>query len=278
MRKPINSSVPEELIQRIDEFVKSSKGSYKDRSHLVEQAVKYYLGDDLPLTEMLSKSSGGGQTPSGASSLYETSLFPRLAMNMREKKAIAAAAAGLVATGKSLFIDGSTTCIQLAKQLAFQRKGLTIVSNSSLICLELGHNGEHKIIGVGGEYDSSSASFVGCTCEEAMERFYMDFAFFSTKGFLPGEGTYESSMATLRVKQVVARRCARVVLLVDHTKFDQRSLCKVLDITQIHTVVTDDLTPQDAVDRLRQRGIEVLVAALQNGKDDLKAERTKNDA
>lgn len=277
MRKPINTSVPEDLIQRIDAFVKSSKGGYKDRSHLVEQAVKYYLGDDIPLTEMLAKAPGG-QNPAAASSLYETSLFPRLGMNNREKKAIAAAAAGLIGTGQSLFIDGSTTCIQLAKELAFQRKGLTIISSSSLICLELGHNGEHKIIGVGGEYNSSSASFVGCTCEEALERFYMDAAVFSTKGFLPGDGTYESSMATLRVKQVAARRCARVILLVDHTKFDQRSLCKVLDITQIHTVVTDDQAPQEAVAALRRNGIEVLVAPLPDGKKELNPGGIKNAA
>jgi DeoR/GlpR family transcriptional regulator of sugar metabolism len=254
MRRPINSSVPEDLILRVDEFVKSSKGGYKDRSHLVEQAINFYLGDvEAPV-------KAASEEP--ASSLYETSLFPRLAMNIPAKQAIAGAAAGLVGPGKTLFLDGGTTCIQLAKQLANQRKGLTIVSNSTLVCLELGHNGEHKILGVGGEYDSSSASFVGCTCEEAVERFYVDFAFFSTKGFLPEDGTYESSMGTLRVKQAVARRCAKVVLLVDHTKFDQRSLCKVLDIDQIHCVVTDELAPPQAVDRLRQNGREVLIAKL----------------
>lgn len=251
MRKPINTSVPEDLIQRVDEVVRASRGGYKDRSHLVEQALNFYLD------------AGGatrGEEPPG--SLYETSLFPRLGRNTAEKKAIAAAAAGLVGPSATLFLDGSTTCIQFAKLLGAQRKGLTIVSNSALVCLELGHTGEHKTIGVGGEYDSSSASFVGSACEESLERFYVDFAVFSTKGFLPADGTYESSMGTLRVKQAMARRCARVILLADHTKFDQRSLCKVLDISQIHTVVTDELAPPEAVDLLRRGGREVLLAAL----------------
>jgi DeoR/GlpR family transcriptional regulator of sugar metabolism len=265
MRKPLNTSVPEELISQVDEFVRNSKGSYKDRSHLVEQAIKLYMGDDLPLGTMTQKSTASSQFPGASSSLYETSLFPRLSMNQLEKQAIARQAADLIGTGKTLFIDGSTTCLELAKVLAYQRKGLTIVTNSTLICLELGHSREHKVIGVGGEYDTSSASFVGCTCEEAVERFYVDYAVFSTKGFFPAEGTFESTMGTLRVKQVVAQHCAHVMLLVDHTKFDQRSLCKVLDIAQIDTVITDGQAPQEAVDLLRRSGQEVWLAALDKG-------------
>jgi DeoR/GlpR family transcriptional regulator of sugar metabolism len=263
MRKPLNTSVPEELIARVDEFVRNSKGGYKDRSHLVEQAIKLYMGDDLPLRGLAQKITGSTQSFSASSSLYETSLFPRLSINHLEKQAIARQAAELIGMGKTLFIDGSTTCLELARMLAYQRKGLTIVTNSTLICLELGHSREHKVIGVGGEYDSSSASFVGCTCEEALERFYVDYAVFSTKGFFPNEGTFESTMGTLRVKQVVAQHCANVLLLVDHTKFDQRALCKVLDIAQIGAVVTDEQAPQEAVDLLRQNGHEVWLAELE---------------
>jgi DeoR/GlpR family transcriptional regulator of sugar metabolism len=267
MRKPINTSVPEDLIRRVDEFVQASQGGYKDRSHLVEQAVRRYLGDDPTLNEPTTKTS----STTASSSLYETSLFPRLAMQTREKKAIAKVAAGLIETGTTIFMDGSTTCIQLAKELTNQRKGLTIISNSALICLELGHSGEHKIIGVGGEYDSSSASFVGSSSEESLEHFYVDFAIFSTKGFIPQDGTYESSMGTLRIKQVAARHCSKVILLADHTKFDQRSLCKVLDSSQIHTVVTDDRTQPESVEFLRQNGHEVLIAGLTDEENTRKA-------
>jgi DeoR/GlpR family transcriptional regulator of sugar metabolism len=257
MRKPINTSVPEELIQKIDQFVKTSKGSYKDRSHLVEQAVRLYLGEDLPLTETLSKAVGDQLTNSGTVSLYETSLFPRFSMNVREKKAIAEHATQLIGKRKTLFIDGGTTCIEFAKALAYQRKGLTIVTNSALICLELGHTSEHKAIGVGGDFDPSSASFIGCNSEDAIEQFYVDYGIFSTKGIFPSEGTFESNMGLLRVKQVVARHCAQVILLVDHTKFNQRSLCKVLDISEINTIVTDDQAPQEGVELLRSNGHDV---------------------
>jgi DeoR/GlpR family transcriptional regulator of sugar metabolism len=262
MRKPLNSSIPEELIAQIDEYVIKSRGDYRDRSHLVEQALKSYLGENLSLREALSKTLNGVKNTSVASSLYETSLFPRLSLNTREKQAIAVQAATLVEPNKTLFLDGGTTCIQLARILAQRKKRQTIVTNSTLICLELGQCNEIKIIGVGGEFDPASASFVGRTCEEALENFYVDYAITSTKGFLPAEGTFESSMGTLRIKQVVADHCGQLILLVDYSKFGQRSLCKVLDISQIGAVVTDRRAPQEAVDLLQQTGHQILVAEL----------------
>jgi DeoR/GlpR family transcriptional regulator of sugar metabolism len=50
------------------------------------------------------------------------------------------------------------------------------------------------------------------------------------------------------------------VLLVDHTKFGQRALSKVLDISQIHAVVTDDQTPKKDIAALERAGKKVYVA------------------
>lgn len=265
MRKPLNSSVPEELIAQIDTYVSQSKGDYRDRSHLVEQAIKAYLGDNVSLREILSKTikaETGGQSSSIASSLYETSLLPRLSLNIPEKQAIALRAMELIEPNKTLFIDGGTTCIQFARALANRRIRQTVVTNSTLICLELGQCSEMRVIGVGGEFDPASASFVGRTCEEAIDHFYVDYAITSTKAFLPAEGTFESSMGTLRVKQVVSRHCGQLILLVDNSKFGQRSLCKVLDISQIGPIVTDSRAPTDAINQLRANDHAIYVAQV----------------
>jgi DeoR/GlpR family transcriptional regulator of sugar metabolism len=263
MRKPLNTSVPEDLIAKIDDLVSDSKGAYSNRSHFVEQAVKSYLGDDLSLFGgLLPKTGGPGPETAAASSLYETSTYPRLSKNVAEKLSIAEKAIELVSVDHVLFLDGSTTCIVFAKILSRHAKNLTVVTNSTLVCLELSKNSSIKVIGIGGELDSSTASFTGRDCEESVEKLYFDAVFVSTKGFLPEDGTYESNMATLRVKQIAARRGRRLVLLTDHTKFNQRSLCKVLDTSQIHAVVTDAGAPADALEVLRSRGREVLVAEV----------------
>jgi DeoR/GlpR family transcriptional regulator of sugar metabolism len=227
----------------------------------VEQAIRSYIGENLPLAGALSWSAGDGPNLSAAlaTSMYETSLLSRFSVNAQEKRAIAQKAATLIDPGQTLFVDGGTTCIALAKVLAHQQKGLSVVTNSTLICLELGHSRAHRVHAVGGEYDAYSASFVGRTSEHEVVNFFVDLCVFSTKAFLAGEGTFEASPGTVRVKQAVARNASKIILLVDHTKFGQRALRKVLDIDQIDTVVTDSKAPEADIDLLRSIGREVIV-------------------
>lgn len=208
------------------------------------------------------KTLGGIQRAPAPAFLCETALQSRLAVKAPEKRAIARKALEVLAPRQTLYLDGSTTCLELAKVLAEERKGLTVITNSALVCMALGKNGENTIVGIGGQYDADSLSFVGSSTEDALKDLFVDIAFMSTKGFRPAEGTFESAVANFRVKQIVARRCKRLVLLVDHSKFGQRALRKVLDVAQIHTVITDEGTPKAAVAALKKRGAHVLIAPL----------------
>ena len=139
-------------------------------------------------------------------------------------------------------------------------QGLTIVTHSALVCMEFGRTTANSIICLGGQFDPSNACFTGPATEEGARRFFVDRAFFSTKGFLPAEGTFESSLATFRIKQIVAGEAARVVLLVEPLEVRRAgALCKALDITQIHEVVTDSATKPEDLAVVRQHGAIVRV-------------------
>jgi DeoR family transcriptional regulator of aga operon len=217
----------------------------------------------------------GGIQPSHAPPvLTETATYSRLSVHRAEKRAIARRALELLDGPSTIFIDGSTTCVELARCIARERKHLTIVTNSALICLELSKNADNVVIGIGGQYDTNSLCFVGAHAEELIKTFFFDLAFTGTVGVLPTEGTFESFMPTIRVKQAVARQSQRLVLLVDHSKFGRRALSKVLDIHQIHTVVTDGQTPRKDLAALAKTGIQVCVATRLN----TPTEKTSNAA
>lgn len=223
--------------------------------------------DALARGRRVTKTVGGVQDAGVGSTWYESDIRSRMTEHVREKSAIAARALDLIQERETLFLDGSTTCIQLAKQIADHRKGLTIVTNSVFVCLELGRNRDNVVVSQGGQFDANSGSFVGVSSEEAASRFFVDVAFMSTKGFLPREGTFESSTSTFRIKRIVAGQSARLVLLVDHSKFGQRALSRVLDTSQIHDVVTDDLTPDGCLTELRDQNVSVHVAAVRQEKE-----------
>jgi DeoR/GlpR family transcriptional regulator of sugar metabolism len=217
--------------------------------------------DELVRLGKVIKTIGGIQRAHAPASLYENTVRERIATNRAEKRAIAAKALDLIPNNQTIFIDGGTTNLALAELIADRRTGLTILTNSALTCVELS-KGQNTIIGIGGEYDPVTLSFVGSHAEEMAKSFFVDQAFLTTKGFLPADGTYESAVATFRIKQIIAERAVETVLLVDHTKFGHRALSKVLDISQIQQVVTDERTSKSDLASLRRAGISVSVAAL----------------
>lgn len=217
--------------------------------------------DKLAGRGKLIKTLGGVQTARAAEQLFESPIQQRLSIHREEKERIAGEALRQIEPHQTVFLDGSTTCLVLARHLAKKLRGLTVVTHSALVCLEFARATENAntVFSLGGQFDPASACFVGPTTEEAARRFFVDIAFLSTKGFLPEDGTYESSIATIRIKQLIAEQAARVVLLVDHSKFGQRSLCKVLDIKQIHDVITDGAGTGAEVAMLEQHGVVVRV-------------------
>lgn len=217
---------------------------------------------ELARAGALIKTLGGVQkTPEGGTSLHEASLASRMAEQRGEKRAIARTALELVEPGTTVFLDGSSTCLELARLMGREATGVTVLTNSLMVCRELARGTGTTIIGLGGEYDRASFCFVGSSCEEEAGAYAPDLAFVSTKAFIPREGTFESFLPMMRIKRIVARRAGRVVLLVDHTKFGGRALSRALEASLITDVVTDAGAPAAALAELRRLGKNVRVAA-----------------
>ena len=217
--------------------------------------------DKLVQQGSVIKTLGGLQTAHAPGHLYESAVQQRLPLNRREKELIAVEAVRQIKPSQTVFLDGSTTCVVLARHLCRESQGATVVTHSGLVCLQFGPVAGHTVLSLGGQFDPASACFVGPAAEEAARRFFVDIAFLSTKGFLPREDTFESSIATFRIKQIIVDQAERVVLLADHSKFGQRALCKVLDIEQIDEVITDRAPLSADLAVLQDRGVAVRIAA-----------------
>lgn len=249
----------ERILDELDRHGACTYENLADRLSVSNMTIRRDI-DRLAAEGRVIKILGGAQKGNAPASFYESQVTTRLTNHAAEKRAIAFQALELIEDSQTIFLDGSTTCLELAKLLAIHAKGLTVITNSAFVVLELGRGTDNRIIGIGGQYDPGSLSFVGPTSEDEAKRFFVDQAFFSTKGFLPAEGTFESAVANFRIKQIIAEQCHNVTLLVDHSKFGQRALCKVLDVAQIHRVVTNDRTGDRDKAILRELGKDVHVA------------------
>jgi DeoR/GlpR family transcriptional regulator of sugar metabolism len=232
--------------------------------------------DELCRQGLVAKTIGGVRQLDRSSILSESPLASRLAKQRSEKRAIARSCIELIKPGQTIYLDGGTSSVELARKVSTLCNNITIVTNSALVCMELGRSRQNTIIGMGGQYEPSNLCFVGPTTEDFARRFYVDIAFFSTKGILPDEGMFESFEPTYRIKQIIAQQCNQVVVMADHTKFGERALCKVLDISQINIIVTDEKTPLEQQLALQKDGRQVLVASWTGSEKKLVAEGIDN--
>jgi DeoR family transcriptional regulator, aga operon transcriptional repressor len=215
--------------------------------------------EELFRTGKIIRTTGGIRRANEELGFYESATDERIYANSFEKRAIAKSALELIREPVTIFIDGSTTSLALAKLIDAGRKGMTVVTHSTMICLAL-RSGLNRVICAGGDFDPRSLCLVGPEVEQFVKSVFVDIAFVSATGFIPKIGTFESDPATFRVKQALAGQVSEVVLLVDHTKFGRRALSKVLDLSEINHVVTDVQVGKEHVKTLRDAGIKVSLA------------------
>ena len=172
-----------------------------------------------------------------------------------EKERIAERALELIEDGDSIYLDGGSTVLALARRLN-NRRYLTIVTNSLMAAAELMESG-HRLILLGGEFRPISRTLVGPLTAPVGESINIAKAFFGTLG-LTAAGLSTTDPNEAYTKMLIMRRAERSILLSDSTKFGHASLVASGELSLLNTIITDQAAPAELVTLLRKRQIEVL--------------------
>ena len=176
--------------------------------------------------------------------------------NVSGKKYIAEIIGGLIKDGESLLLDSSTTALFTVKSI-FSKENLTLVTNSVEILLDLPQGQGWNVISTGGSYRSDSMSFFGYAAEEVVGKFYADYAILSCKGLDMNKGITDTRETFAELKKFFLKSAKKVILAIDHTKFDKISFVRFGDLSSIDIVVTD-VEPSDEWKTLfAEKGIQL---------------------
>lgn len=207
----------------------------------------------------LVRARGGAILPTAADATFEPEAAIAKRTAEREKEAIGRAAAELVAPGQTLILDSGSTTLAAACALAARRIPVTAVTNDLVIAGVLGRAAMGRVIVTGGTLRPGSNTLLGEPGEALLRNLHAEVAFLGAHA-VSGAVMTETSLDAARFKREVMTAARRVVLLVDHTKFGEPAFCTIGSLDTIHAVVTDDRTPPDVVESLRERGLAVTVA------------------
>jgi DeoR/GlpR family transcriptional regulator of sugar metabolism len=197
--------------------------------------------DALEATGRIRRVHGGAM--SVETRLDEPLFDDKAGLRAREKRRIAEAAVRLLAPGETLYLDGGSTVLELARLLA-DRSDVTVVTNSLRAAAELSGRGPQLIL-IGGELRRRSQTVVGAMTRLQLEHLLFTKAFMGTIGFSAAEGMTTTDSSEAYTKELVMQRAREVVLLVDSSKIGQDSTIRSGTLSDVDTLVTDSgLTPR----------------------------------
>ncbi len=198
-----------------------------------------------------------GGAVSVESRLDEPLFDDKTGLHAAEKHRIAETAETFVRAGETIYLDGGSTVLELARRLR-GRTDVTVVTNSLRAAVELAGGGPRTWL-VGGELRRRSETLVGPLSRLMLEQLHFDRAFMGTIG-VTAEGLTTTDPAEAFTKELAMSRAREVVLLADHTKIGAVSFARSGALEDIDWLITDRTPDRGWRKILRKAGVRWMVA------------------
>lgn len=203
--------------------------------------------------------SHGGAVSRTSSTNFQPSYEALARSNPDAKQAIAREAEKLILDGDTLFLEGSTTVFELARRLQ-HRQRLTVVTNSPPIVCQLQRTSGIRVMCTGGELQKDVFYLSGLWAQRSLDEIRVDKAILGVSAIDPSYGISTASQAEAQIKKTLLRISKQRIALVDHSKFGKQSFAYVGPATDLDTLITDEETDAAHLERLRDMGLNVVVA------------------
>ncbi len=194
---------------------------------------------------LLLRVHGGARLRKEENPRYEARFKVRMSINLEQKQAIAAEAAGLVKDSSTIFLDSSTTCYAFALELMKQRNRflrLNVITNSPAIGRE---RTNIAIIGTGGELNTVFNMFGGLWVTDFLEKVNIDSAFISASGISGDLNLTTSSIDIASILRKVLEKSGQTTLLADSSKLAKQEMLDIFPLARCSQLITDSgITPE----------------------------------
>ncbi len=221
---------------------------------VTEETIRRDL-DKLDKEGKVTKTYGGAVLENHVSE--DPSFTDRLKVNMRQKKAIGAKAAELIEDGETIFIDMSTTALEVIKAVP-DTITITVITNSLEAVIELSKRQNIRLVAIGGTFDRSNLFMGGAMANRFIEHYYVDKTFFSIKALSKDRGVMDSNEEIAEIRSRMVQNAREAILVVDGSKVDKMALFNVIPLDNISTLITDHILDQEWTDLLKAHDINML--------------------
>lgn len=188
---------------------------------------------------------------------HELSNAAREVTNKEAKRQIAEAALEFVPRDSFVMMDSGSTVLELARQIPPETP-LTAITYSLSTAIALDSKPNIEIYFTGGKLRKEFMACHGYFSENMLGQFHASVCFLGADAVSVENGISEHNMYDVRLKQIMIENSAKVVLLVDHSKFTNSAFIHVAPLEQVDVLITDADLDRATLQELSKRKVEVI--------------------
>ncbi len=195
----------------------------------------------------------------------EPPVFQRSHLQAEEKRSIAIKTAELIQDEETIFLGTGSTILEIARHLKEKRE-LTVITNSLPIAYFLAKFPNINLVLTGGFLRRPEWSLIGYLVEQALEQLRADKIIMSFQGIELEHGLTNRSILETPTDRAILEWSPKIIVVADHTKCNVTEASLIAsEFDKVDTFITDPATPDDFVDALRQKGVNVILAGDEDG-------------
>lgn len=179
-------------------------------------------------------------------------------INIAEKQAIAAAAVALCSDGEPIIINGGTTTFQMVHPLASRQ--MQVFTNSFPIAEHLLKNTRNTVLLSGGVIYREQNIILSPFDNDVTRNFYAKRMFMGAQG-IGSLGLMEQDPLLIQAEQKLIGQAEEMVVLVDSSKFANRSSLILCPLGRINTIITDDGVSDRTASMLEAADVKLIVVS-----------------
>lgn len=208
---------------------------------------------------LLRRTHGGATTVEPL--LYESfrqdsSFRDQMERHADEKRRIAMAAADLIQDGDTISLTPGTTTTEVVRSIRY-RSGITVVTNTVNVAMELSQRSDLEIIVTGGSLRPNWFSLVGPLAVQALEQIFVDKAFIGANGVHAEKGLTCHHSDEAGANRVMVQHAKTRIAVADFSKLGVIATHRICGLDTVDLMITDTGATDEMIAPFVARGIEV---------------------
>lgn len=214
---------------------------------------------DLEEDGILQRTHGGAIIAKDKNEL-EFSVSIREMYKKEEKNIICKRAAEFIHDGDTIFVDNSSTTINLLKYINRDYQ-VNVITNSIKVLLESTVINNHNLtlICIGGVFRINNLSLIGPLAQNNVKQFYPSKTFVSARGISQDCGFTDSSVYELEAKKTIINNSKEVFMLMDSSKFNQVGVVQLGGFEIADYLITDGNVDENVLEAYKDK-VKIIIA------------------